>query len=299
MNLRQIYSINLSMAAYVVGDVLVKILGQVYPPVELIFWRSCVIACAFGLYLAVNRKLFAKNVLKPAVFLRCVFDSINSISFVIALVHIELADIYSVLLTTPFLMTILAVVLLKEPVGWRRWLAIVGGLAGSLLIIKPSAHGFNYWAAVAFLAALSGALRDYVTVKIHATISTVEVTLMGAIFTATAAGAAFLFGIGQAWKAIAINDAYFVLAMAAASLTGTVLLIQSCRIGPLYIAAAFRFMLLVWGGVAGYVVFGNVPDAWSLTGAVIIVMCALYVLYREVIRHQTIASAVPSGGTTA
>ena len=57
--------------------------------------------------------------------LRCAFDSINSFSFVIALVHIDLAEIYSVLLTTPFLMTILAVVLLKEPVGWRRWLAIV------------------------------------------------------------------------------------------------------------------------------------------------------------------------------
>jgi hypothetical protein len=51
MNLRQIYSINMSMAAYVLGDVLVKSVGQIYPPIEVIFWRSCVIAFAFGLYL--------------------------------------------------------------------------------------------------------------------------------------------------------------------------------------------------------------------------------------------------------
>ena len=299
MILRQVYSINLSMAAYVVGDVLVKTLGQTYPPVEVIFWRSFVIACGFGLYLAASRKLFSGNVLRPAVLLRCAFDSINSFSFVIALVHIDLAEIYSVLLTTPFLMTILAVVLLKEPVGWRRWLAICGGFAGSLLIIKPDTQGFNYWAAIAFLAALAGALRDYVTVKIHATISTVEVTLVGAVFTAAAAGIAFLFGIGQTWKVVAVHDAYFLAAAAAASLIGTVLLIHACRIGPLYIAAAFQFMLLVWGGIAGYVVFGNVPDVWSMLGAAIIVACALYVLYRETIRHQAIASAVPAGGTAS
>jgi drug/metabolite transporter (DMT)-like permease len=296
MNLRQVYSINMSMAAYVIGDVLVKTLGLVYPAVEVIFWRSCVITCGFGLYLAISRKLLSKHILRPAVLFRCVFDSINSFSFVIALVHIDLAEIYAILLTTPFLMTILAVVLLKEPVGWRRWLAIVGGFAGSLLIIKPSTQGFNYWAAVAFLAALAGALRDFVTVKIHPVLSTIEVTLIGAVFTAATAGIAFLLGIGQSWKLIAVHDAYFLVAMAAASLTGTVLLIHACRIGPLYIAAAFRFMLLVWGGVAGYFVFGNIPDIWSLFGAAIIVMCALYVFYREAIRGGAIASAVTNRG---
>jgi drug/metabolite transporter (DMT)-like permease len=296
MNLRQVYSINMSMAAYVIGDVLVKTLGLVYPAVEVIFWRSCVIACGFGLYLAISRKLLSKHILRPAVLFRCVFDSINSFSFVIALVHIDLAEIYAILLTTPFLMTILAVVLLKEPVGWRRWLAIVGGFAGSLLIIKPSTQGFNYWAAVAFLAALAGALRDFVTVKIHPVLSTIEVTLIGAVFTAATAGVAFLLGIGQSWKLIAVHDAYLLVAMAAASLTGTVLLIHACRIGPLYIAAAFRFMLLVWGGVAGYFVFGNVPDIWSLFGAAIVVMCALYVFYREAIRGGAIASAVTNRG---
>jgi drug/metabolite transporter (DMT)-like permease len=296
MNLRQVYSINMSMAAYVIGDVLVKTLGLVYPAVEVIFWRSCVITCGFGLYLAISRKLLSKHILRPAVLFRCVFDSINSFSFVIALVHIDLAEIYAILLTTPFLMTILAVVLLKEPVGWRRWLAIVGGFAGSLLIIKPSTQGFNYWAAVAFLAALAGALRDFVTVKIHPVLSTIEVTLIGAVFTAATAGVAFLLGIGQSWKLIAVHDAYLLVAMAAASLTGTVLLIHACRIGPLYIAAAFRFMLLVWGGVAGYFVFGNVPDIWSLFGAAIVVMCALYVFYREAIRGGAIASAVTNRG---
>ena len=283
----------MSMAAYVVGDVLVKTLGQKYPAVEVVFWRSCVIAVGFGLYLAARRKLYPKNYLRPALLARCAFDCINIFSFVIAVIHIDLAEIYAILLTTPFLMTILAVIFLKERVGWRRWLAIVGGFAGSLLIIKPSAHGFNYWAAIGLIAALAAALRDFITTKIHPGTSSFEVTFMSAVFTAVVG---FLVGTGQVWKPIAVSDGYLLAAMAAASLTGNVLLVHACRVGPLYVAAAFRFTLLVWGGIAGYFVFGNIPDFWSVLGAAIIVMCALYVFYREAVRRQPIASAVASSG---
>lgn len=293
MNFRQVYSINMSMVAYVIGDVLVKTLGLAYPAVEVVFWRSCVIACGFGIFLAVKRKLFSKHFLRPALLARCVFDCINMFSFVVALVHMDLAEIYAILLTSPFLTTILAVIFLKERVGWRRWLAIVGGFAGSLLIIKPSTQGFNYWAAIALLAALTSVLRDFVTTKIHPAISSFEVTFASSVFTAAVG---YLFSIGQTWEPIAAHDAYLLVALAIASLTGTVLLVHACRIGPLYVAAAFRFTLLVWGGVAGYFVFGNIPDIWSLLGAAIIVICALYIFYREAIRHQPIASAMPNLG---
>ncbi|HTQ83554.1 MAG TPA: DMT family transporter [Pseudolabrys sp.] len=293
MNFKQIYSINASMAAYVVGDVLVKSLGQFYPAVEVIFWRSFVIACGFGLVLAIKGKLFSKHFLSWALLARCAFDCVNAFSFVLALVHIDIAEIYAILLTAPFLMTILAIIFLKEPVGWRRWLAIIGGFGGSLLIIKPSAQGFNYWAAVGLVAALTAALRDFVTTKIHPETSAFEVTLSSALFTAAAG---FLVGIGQVWKPVAAYDAFFLVALAAASLIGTVLLVYACRIGPLFIAASFRFMLLVWGGFAGYFVFGNVPDLSSLLGAAIIVICALYIFYREAVRQRAIASALPAGG---
>jgi len=283
----------MSMAAYVVGDVLVKILGLTYPAVEVIFWRSCVIACGFGLYLAVKQKRFSKHFLRPALLARSAFDCINMFSFVIALLHIDLAEIYAILLTSSFLTTILAVLFLKERVGWRRWLAIVGGFAGALLIIKPSTQGFNYWAAIGLVAALTSALRDFVTTKIHPAVSSFEVTFASAILTAAVG---FIFSIGQSWQPIIIHDAYLLLALAIASLTGTVLLVHACRIGPLYVAAAFRFTLLVWGGAAGYFVFGKIPDIWSLSGAAIIVMCALYMFYREAIRRQPNASAIPDRG---
>jgi drug/metabolite transporter (DMT)-like permease len=290
MNIKQIYSINMSMAAYVVGDVLVKSLGQFYPVVEVIFWRSCVIAFGFGLILAIRRKLFSKRFLSWALLARSTFDCITTFSFVVALVHIDIAEIYAVLLTSPFLMTILAIIFLKEPVGWRRWLAIVGGFAGALLIIKPSTQGFNYWAAIGLIAALAAALRDFVTTKINPATSAFEVTFISAVLTGVVG---FIIGIGQSWRSVVVDDAYLLVALATASIAGTILLVHACRIGPLFIAASFRFMLLVWGGIAGYFVFSNVPDIWSLLGAAIIVICALYVFYREAIRQRAIASALP------
>jgi|SRR6185312_7984682 len=290
-NLRQAYSINFSMAIYVVGDVLVKILGQTYPAVEVVFCRCCVVAGCFGLYLLATRKLVSKNYLRPALLARSAFDCINMMSFVIAVIHMDLAEIYAILLTSPFLMTIMAVIFLKERIGWRRWLAIAGGCVGSLLIIKPSTQGFNYWAVVGFIAALTSALRDFITAKIHPATSSFEVTFASAVLTAAVA---FLISIGHTWEPIKVHHQFLLLILALASLFGTVLLVHACRIGPLYVVASFRFTLLVWGGMAGYFVFGNIPDVWSLLGAAIIVACALYVFYRETVRHRAIASAVPN-----
>jgi drug/metabolite transporter (DMT)-like permease len=71
---------------------------------------------------------------------------------------------------------------------------------------------------------------------------------------------------------------------------GSFLLIYGCRIGPLIVVASFRYMLLVWGAVASYFVFGNVPDRWSILGAGLIGASGLYVFYRETVRKRPVAA---------
>ena len=288
-----IYSTNVSMAAFVISDVLVKILGQLYSPIEMIFWRSCIIVVTFGFVLAVRGKLFSKNFITAPVLARCAFDCINTFSFVIAVIHMNLAELYAILLSSPLLMTILAIIFLKEPVGWRRWLAILCGFAGTLLIIKPDTQAFNYWAAVGFLAAFSAALRDLVTTKIHSAISTFEVTFISAIF---ATGIALLLGVGDSWEPMVTHDVVLLIILAVGWVTGTFLLVHACRAGPIFIVASFRYTLLVWGGIAGYFVFGNLPDIWSLFGAAIIVLCGVYVFYREAVRGRAVATRLAVRG---
>jgi drug/metabolite transporter (DMT)-like permease len=276
---RAVYSINVSMAAFVVGDVFVKMLGRAYPPGEVIFWRSLIVVLTLGVALTVQGSLGLRNIFTRPVLARCAFDCINIFSFVIAIAHLNMAELYAIILTSPVFMTLLEALFFNERVGWRRWLGVLAGFAGVLLIVKPDSGAFNSWAALGVLSALSAAGREVVTRKIDPAVSTSEVTLVSAAF---AAAAGLAFGIVESWKPMASSsDGALIVLMAAGWVTGVLLLVHACRIGPLSIVASFRYTLLLWGGIAGYFVFGDVPDRWSVAGAVIIVLSGFGTLRQE------------------
>jgi drug/metabolite transporter (DMT)-like permease len=278
------------MAAYVVGDDVLKLLGQRFPPSELIFWRSCIISVALIAALAwIRPKLAPRALMSWPVVGRCLFDCVNILSFTTAVIHMNMAELYAILQMSPFLMTILAVIFFKEPVGWRRWSAIVVGFCGVLLIIKPDTGGLNSWAILGIVAALGAACRETITRRIDPAVSTLEVTLLSALFTAVGT---FIYGYRQPWPAMTQQDLMMLFVQSMSWLLGTFLLIHACRIAPLSLVATFRYSLLVWGGFAGYVVFGDVPDLLALSGAAIIVMSGLYLFHREAVRQRAIASTV-------
>jgi drug/metabolite transporter (DMT)-like permease len=287
---RAIYAISISMAVYVIGDVVLKLLVRAFPPSELIFWRSCIIAVALTAVLLWTRPRFlTPALLSGPVVARCLFDCVNILAFTTAVVHMKLAELYAILQISPFLMTILAVIFFSEPVGWRRWLAVGIGFGGVLLIIKPEPGNLNAWALLGVAAALGAACRETITRRIDPSVSTLEVTLLSAVFTAIGT---FLFGYQEPWPAMSERDVLLLLIQAASWVAGTFLLVHACRTAPLSLVASFRYSLLVWGGVAGYFVFGDLPDLPAICGAAIIVLCGLYIFHREAVRQRTIASTV-------
>jgi drug/metabolite transporter (DMT)-like permease len=281
-----ILSANLSMAAYVVGDICVKLVGQTYPPGEIIFWRTALGALIIGALLAKRGPVFSLRMLSPRVLARSVFDCINIFSFVTAITHLNLAECYAILLTAPLLMTVLAVVFFREPVGWRRWLAIIIGFGGALLIIRPDTHAFNWWAAVAALCALAAASREIITARIARDASVLEMTLTTFLITGAVA---LLLSIWEIWSIPTPRDAGLLSLMTAGWMSGTLLLIYACRIGPISAVAFSRYTLLIWGAIGGYLVFAEYPDIWTFAGAAIIVGSGFYVFRRETIRNQPLA----------
>ena len=287
---RAIFAVSLSMAAYVGGDVVLKLLGRGFPARELIFWRSAIITVSLGAVLAWTRpRLSLTDMLSGAVLARCLFDCINILSFTTAVMHMQLAELSAILQISPFLMTIIAVVGFKEQVGWRRWSAIVIGFGGALLIIKPDADSLNPWALLGVLAAFGAACRETVTRKIDPGVSTLKVAFLSAL--ATAIGT-FAVGFGEPWPAMSYREVMLLLIQAVAWLIGTFLLVHACRTAPLSLVASFRYSLLVWGVIAGYLVFGELPDLLAACGAMIIVLCGLYLFYREAVRNRALASEV-------
>lgn len=287
---RAIFAISLSMAAFVVGDVVLKLLGRGFPPSELIFWRSIIITVSLGTVLAWTRpRLLSTDMLSRAVLARCLFDIINILSFTTAVMHMKLAELYAILQISPFLMTIIAVVAFKEQVGWRRWSVIVIGFCAVLLIIKPNPDGVNPWALLGVLAAFGAACREIVTRKIDPAVSTLKVAFLSGLVTATGT---FAFGYGESWPPMSYHEITLLLLQAVSWLVGTFLLVHACRTAPLSLVASFRYSLLVWGAVAGYLVFGELPDMLAACGATIIVLCGLYIFYREAVRNRALTSEV-------
>ncbi len=287
---RGVWSINVSVFAFVAGDTIVKFLGRSFPPNELLFLRSMMIMAALAMMMLVTgRRPRFKSLLSLPMLARGFFDGVNILSFTAAVIHMQMAELYAILLMSPLLMTILAVFFFREPVGYRRWLAIVLGFCGVLLVVKPDPHALDQWALMGILAALTGALRETVTQKIDRGTPTADVAFYAAV--CTAAGT-LLAGWNEPWPPLTQPQYLLLLVYAGTWLIGAFLLVRACRFLPLSLVAAFRYTMLIWGGISGYLVFGDVPDVWSLIGAAVIAGCGLYALHREVVRQRAIASDI-------
>jgi drug/metabolite transporter (DMT)-like permease len=223
------------------------------------------------------------------VMFRSLFDALATVFFISALVNMKIADLSAVVMTTPLILTALAALMLGDRIGWRRWLAIGVGLAGTLFIVKPGAGAFDMWALAGLAAAFFGATRDLTTRRLDPGASSLVVGLYGTL-AVTLSGAAvgatesWIFPDREQWTLIAIAAAFLGL--------GTYLVVHAFRGVEIAAVAPFRYTLLLWMGIAGYVGFGEVPDRWALLGAALIVLSGLYALHREAIRRRS--DAAPS-----
>lgn len=287
---RGVWSINISMLAFVVADTIIKFLGQSFPANELLFVRSLILVLVVPVAIVVMRRRISLAAIKsPAVVARCFFDCVNNLAFIAAVTHMQIAELYAIVLMSPFLMTIFAVFFFKEPIGYRRWLAIVGGFCGALLVIRPDPYALDYWALLGCVSAVAGAARETVTQKIDPNTPAIDVTFYAAIFVGVGT---WLAGFNEQWLALTPGEYLLISVQAASWLVGALLLVNACRFTPLSIVAAFRYTMLIFGGLIGYLVFGDVPKFWSFIGAALIVGCGLHSFHREAVRQRTIASDV-------
>jgi len=234
--------------------------------------------------------------MKP-VALRVAGEVGGTVSFLAAIVHLPLANTAAIFQALPLAITLGAALLFREPVGWRRWLAITAGFVGVLIIVRPGVEGFNQFSLLALVSVIFCAVRDLATRRIPAPIPSLFITLLTTV-TVTTAGAAILVPLGG-WTPPS-GRALGLLALAAVLLLiGYQCVIMALRSGDISAVAPFRYSALLWAMLLGYLVFGDVPDAMMVAGASIIVLSGLYAFYRERQRHRPVAagaSGLPPDG---
>ena len=287
-NRRGMLALSFSMAFYTANDTCVKLIARELPFGEVIFLRGVLSVLFLFIALCVTGQVrsLPKGYSRPVLW-RSLFDALGTVAFIAALVRMNFAELAAVVLTSPLILTALAALTLGDRVGWRRWSAIGVGLIGTLFIVKPSAQAFDVWALVALSAAFFSAGRDLATRRIHTGISTLSVSFYGAV-AVTLAGAAL--GLMETWI-IPTAGEWLGITVAAAFLgMGTYFAVLAFREVDIPTVAPFRYTLLFWSALSGYLVFGEVPDRWSFVGAGLIALGGLYALHRENVRHREMSA---------
>jgi drug/metabolite transporter (DMT)-like permease len=288
-NPRGIVYMMTAMALFVSNDALMKFASQSVPPPQAIFVRGVVVTLLLIALAAAQGqlrhwpKLADRNVLG-----RTVLEGFGSYGYLFALAHLPLAIALAINMAVPLVVLPLAVVVLAEKVGWRRWSALVVGFAGVLLILKPGPQGVDWWAVLALVSTGAHAMRDVMTRSIPVAIPSVLVATLSAGVLAAGSGVLVLM---SGWQPMD-GTAWASVTAASLVVTGAMyVLVVSTRIGEASVITGFRYTAMLWGIFLGYVIWGYLPDATAWAGMALIVGAGLYAAHRERLRRAAAAEA--------
>lgn len=269
-----------SMAGYTFNDACMKALSGDLPLSQAVFLRgvlSCILLFALGFFM---KSLTLRLTLRDWgwIALRSLAELGATYCFLVALFHTPIANVTAVLQALPLTVALGAWVFLREPLGWRRLLAILVGLSGVLLIVQPGGDGFTRWSVYALVAVVFITFRDLSVKKLSPQTPSMTVAVMAAMVITLG------FGIGstvEPWVPLQAHQAGLLLLAACFIFAGYLLTVMVMRVGDIGFVAPFRYTGLIWALLIGLVVFGDWPDAGTFLGAAIVVATGLFTLFRD------------------
>lgn len=208
---------------------------------------------------------------------RATANGVTLMTFFAALFYLPLADTVAITFVSPLVMCALAVPILKEHVGPRRWIAIVIGFAGVLVITQPSGVGFGLGAALALAAALGSAFEIILTRRMSATESSHSILFWSSSLMIVAFGSVVPF----VWTTPAAGDWPAIAILALSGSCAQFGLVQAFRYGEVSLLAPLEYSALIWAALFGYLLWGDLPTLPVLGGVAIIIASSAYVAHRE------------------
>lgn len=197
--------------------------------------------------------------------------------FILAVRHLPLAETHALFATFPLIATAIAAIFLKEAVGIRRWSAIVVGLLGVVIILRPGAAAIAPAALLALLCAVMFAGYQVIT----RFVSKYDDSETSVTYMAVVGLVAMTALVPFYWKMPDAHGWMWLLTLAVTAALGHFLLIIALQFAPASLLQPFNFTLLVFASTVGYFAFGDVPDLWTVTGAIVIVGSGIYTVHRE------------------
>jgi S-adenosylmethionine uptake transporter len=267
----------IGFAAFALHDALIKSMVG-YSVLQILFFAVLCSYVPFSFFLATDKQ--AKN-LRPVnpgwVLLRTACMVGSAVCAFYAFRTLPLAQTYSLLFAMPMLVTVLAIPMLGERVRLIRWAAIILGLIGVMIVLRPGTTDLNSGHIAALAATLFSALSGVATRKIGASERSATLILYPLLANVLVSGAA----LGFVYQPMPFTDLLKLAAIGTLAMIGQAFMISAYRAAPAVIVAPFQYSQMLWAVLYGYLWFGETPDEYVLLGTAVIIVAGLMIVWRE------------------
>jgi drug/metabolite transporter (DMT)-like permease len=264
---------------FVTMDTIAKYLSQWYPVPGIVWARYAINLGILLAWLAARRELGRIRTARPGIqCARGVLLAGATFLYFTSLRVLPIADAAAIGFVLPLFVALLAVPMLGERLDLPRGIAVLAGLAGALMIVRPGSSVFTWYALLPVAMALCNALYQILTRKVagveHPLTSLVWGAIVGAVLL-SAAAPFYWKAPGQAWHWA------LLLVIGLCASIGHYLLIKSYEYAGATLLAPFTYTTMIWAVLSGYLVFGQLPDRWSVGGMAVIVVSGLFLASRH------------------
>lgn len=272
-------------------DVAAKFLGQQNMPVMESVWARFFLGTVLNMpFVLRNRTLRDLKTDMPVMHTtRAALVIASTAFFFLALYYLPIADTLAIFFVQPLVVTVLSPVILKEQVGLRRWIAVVIGFIGTLIIIRPGFQAINAGIVLALLSGTTSAIYIILTRRISGRtdpiVTMFHTNVAGAIITTLLVGFFWVTPTPGQWG--------LLLVIAFVAFIGHYLVISAYHYAEASLLAPMAYAEMIMAVVCGWWFFGDLPDRWTFAGVGILIACAIYISYRERVRGVAVEPEPP------
>jgi len=264
---------------FAIQDAITKHLTHTLPAPQIVFIRFFFFALFSLIYAAKTiglKKAFVSNH-RILQIIRGLLIVTEIIVFSVAIRHLGIAEIHTLLATFPLIVTALSPYVLGETIGWRRWLAVAIGFLGTLIILRPGFSVINPYSLIALVSATMFAVYNLLTRKVSNQ-DRFETSLLyfGVVgFLGSLLIAPFF------WQPVDAGEMGWLFTLSIVTIISHLLLIKALQWVPAVILQPFNYLVLVWAMIIGFFVFGEILDGVTIAGAMIVVCSGIFIARRE------------------
>ena len=262
-----------------INDAMAKYLTQSYPVGQVMALRGLSIIMLLIAFLFFMNNLQALKIFSwKGHLLRAGAMTGSTFFFITGLSLLPITDAIAIAFVAPILTTILGIIILREAVSWKRWVAIFVGFFGVIIILQPTSDAFKIAAIAPMGAAAFGAARDVVTRAISGSENSLSILFTSMLMITIAGFLTYPLG----WSAVKLSHIWIFITSSLLVGLAQYLMIEAFRLGEVALISPFKYSSLLWATLISLVIWDDLPSKNVVLGAFILILSGIYLLKNEV-----------------